>query len=320
MRVMCSIFSTQIKSLFSRPQILPGAAFAVALCISAGPLEAKEVLLSGLSVNGTDWSLFDVSKNYLKPDWETLPEDDQMCSFATSANMLAYQQWRNPSGFPAKMPKGSQEIYNDMQKIYGNTVSSPDVILGAYTNNEIACYPEKYYGESRNYAVSPALSSYTSGIPYFDGNGTSSGLYTHMTLNDILNWAFTHNAPMGLNLQPLYEQGTTPHEITCWGVKYDDFNNIAGLFYTDSDDSVNTDQNTELVALRLTNGFHYQNGKWCVELDANLTYYLFNITMLNPEAFVIPEPSLFGGIFTFTALVITSTRRRYRQKNHKPAH
>ncbi len=294
---------------------LPAIAITFSACLFAANLSAKDVLLAGLSETGTDWSLFDVTKNILKPNAGELFDDSEMCSFATSANMLAYQQWRNPQSVPAGMPKGNQAIFEDMQKIYGNTTSSPGAILGAYKNNETSCYPEKYYGEKRDYGVEPALSqSFGYKIPYtsaYNSDIEIPGLYIQMPLESILDWAFEHNAPMGLNLQPLYEHGTTPHEITCWGARYSDFDNtITGLFYTDSDDSVNNDQQTGRVGLRITNEFGYENGYWWCELDGNLRYKVFGITLLNPDAFVIPEPSAFGLLAGTLALALAASRRR----------
>lgn len=290
-------------------------AFLSLACCYAGTLNAKDVLLDGLSETGTNWAQFDVSKNILKSDAAGLFDDSEMCGFATSANMLAYQQWKNPSAVPAAMPKGNQAIYEDMQKIYGNTQASPAVVLGASTNNVISCYPEKYYGEKRDYGVWPALSS-SNWLPYTSAytGEEIEGLYVYMTLESVLNWAFEHNAPMGLNLQPLYEQGTTPHAVTCWGARYSDFDNtITGLFYTDSDDSVNNDQETERIGLRVTNEFGYENGYWWCELDGNLRYKIFDITILNPAAFPIPEPSAFGLLVGLGALALVGTRRRRRQ-------
>ena len=310
---------TPTLTLSSR--VLSKAALCAMACLSAGTLWAKDVFLAGLSETGTNWALFDVSKNILKGygEGETYFYDSEMCAFATSANMLAYQQWKNPNSVPADLPQGTQAIYADMQDKYWNTPSSPDVILGAYTNNQISCYPEKYYGEQRDYAVSPGLSRWGSSIPYtssYDSSVEIDGLYVSMSLGDILKWAFEHDAPMSLNLQPLYEAGTTAHAVTCWGARYSDLDNsIVSLFYTDSDDTINNDQETERIGLRITNEFGYdsEKGIWWCELDGNLRYQLFNVTLLNPEAFyVIPEPSAFGLLAGAFALALLVARRRRR--------
>ena len=283
--------------------------------LSAGTLSAKDIFLSGLSEAGTDWALFDVSKNVLKTEWESLFEDDNMCSFATSANMLAYQQWRNSSGFPSSMPQGNQEIYNDMQKIYGNIQSSMDAILGAYSNNNAASYPQKYYnGELRDYSFCVWVKSYN-GSPYpsiTDSEKTIPGLYIDMPIENILKWAFEHNSAMGLNLQPYYEMGTDPHAITLWGARYSDFDNtITGLFYTNSDDTEGNNQ--EKVGIRMTKAFGYdESGSLYCELDGKLRYKIHSVTLLNPEAFVIPEPSAFGLITGTLAVFIAVSGRRRR--------
>ncbi len=304
----------------SSVRIASKLALCAIACLSAGTLWGRDVFLDGLSLTETDWAKFDVSKNVLKGygEGETYFYDSEMCAFATSANMLAYQQWKNPGSVPAEMPIGNQAIYEDMQAKYWNTPSSPDVILGAYTNNEISCYPEKYYGEQRDYSVSPGLTFWGSSIPYtsaYDSSVEIPGLYVSMTLGNILNWAFEHNAPMALNLQPYYDTGTTAHAVTCWGARYSDLDNsIVGLYYTDSDDMTDRMLETERVGLRFTEvSYDVERGIWTCELDNNLRYWLFNVTCLNPDAyFVIPEPSAFGCLAGALALALAAARRRCR--------
>lgn len=309
----------QLTPIFTTPsRILSKAALCAMACLSAGTLWAKDVFLAGLSETGTNWALFDVSKNMLKPGGEDLFDDSLMCSFATSANMLAYQQWRNISGFPTAMPKGNQAIYNDMQTVYGNRESSMDAVLGAFQNNEVASYPRRYYeNELRDYAFCVWVRRnnawpYTSQV---SSDEVIPGLYQDMNLSSILDWAFEHGAAMGVNLQPYYDMGTDPHAITLWGARYNDYDNsVTGLFYTDSDDTESSLQMTERVGIRMTSaiGYDEDGSLWC-ELDNNLRYKIYSITLLNPEAFyVIPEPSAFGLLAGGFALALLVARRRRR--------
>ncbi len=302
----------------SSVRIASKLALCAIACLSAGTLWGRDVFLDGLSLTETDWAKFDVSKNVLKPDSENLFDDSLMCSFATSANMLAYQQWRHASGFPADMPKGNQAIYEDMQAMYGNRESSMDAVLGAFQNNEVAAYPRKYYGdELRDYAFCVWVRQYNA-YPYtsqLDSDKVIPGLYMDMSLPAILEWAFEHDAAMGVNLQPYYDVGTDPHAITLWGASYRDQDNVlVGLFYTDSDDTQSSLVAAERVGIRMTTeiGYDESGNLWC-ELDNNLRYRIHSITLLNPDAyFVIPEPSAFGWITGGFALALVAARRRRR--------
>ncbi|MEG2248289.1 MAG: PEP-CTERM sorting domain-containing protein, partial [Akkermansia sp.] len=277
----------------------------------SAPVDATAIFAHGVS---KDQGWYDSNKTGI--------DDTGLCWAAAASNVLQWWQDQGtyiPNGTPNGTVKGKPhqtvifDSFKENWKNVGNGAENgfrwylggnplnPNLVDNALKNKDSGKYWEQYinsigYNTSTWYQDFPAVTMGYSFDPNFDFAAT----FVPTMIN-----LFNSGAGITLGLAPTFP--AAGHEITLWGLTYDENNILTSLYYTDSDDG---------DGLKT---YHFTKQEYNPGSDPGekivLTDYIFGNAYINDYnaltlPFAIPEPSsvllsLLGG-----SLLCLSRRRR----------
>jgi hypothetical protein len=219
--------------------------FSLFLLFTARPLTTTSVLATSYMVY-EEWggSYYDAEKS------PTNTEDDLMCWAAAASNILAWTGW-------------------------GSVVGDADTVFQYFQDHWTGAGGNAYYGWEWWFD-----GSNNSQGRLWERNGWSQvdvaggGFYTDYDFNDSYVYD-PDNASAMANIDTYLHEGygvtlgvtddvSIGHAITAWGYEYDEKGNYLGVWVTDSDDSKNSDNPTDILAYYDVL-FDDINGLWYLE-------------------------------------------------------